>query len=51
MRRVHPDDAALVRQVIDRAASDKQEFDVEHRLLISDGPVKYLRIVASVVCD
>ncbi len=51
MRLVHPDDAALVRQVIDRAAREKQGFDLEHRLLMPDGSVKHLRIVASMVCD
>jgi len=49
IRLVHPDDAALVQHVIDRAAREKQGFDFEHRLLMTDGSVKHLRIVASVV--
>jgi PAS domain S-box-containing protein len=51
IRRVHPDDAALVQQVIGRAARLKQEFDFEHRLLMPDGSMKHLRMVASAACD
>jgi PAS domain S-box-containing protein len=51
MRRVHPDDAAMVQHMIDRAAKEKLGFDFEHRLLMPDGSVKHLRIVASMVCD
>jgi PAS domain S-box-containing protein len=51
IRLVHPDDAAMVRQMIDRAAREKRGFDFEHRLLMPDGSVKHLRIVASMVCD
>jgi PAS domain S-box-containing protein len=46
LSRVHPDDLALVRQVIDRAASDSQDFDLEHRLKFPDGSIKHVRIVA-----
>jgi len=51
LNRVHPDDLALVDQVIDRAANDKQGFDVEHRLLMPDGSIKHLHVVAHVVTD
>ena len=44
--RVHPDDVALVRRAIDRAATHKEEFDFEHRLLMPDGSVKHLHVVA-----
>jgi PAS domain S-box-containing protein len=43
---VHPDDATLVKETFGRAAKDGQDFDFEHRLLMPDGPVKYVRIVA-----
>ncbi len=51
LQRVHPDDLALVQRVVDDAAREKQEFDFEHRLLMPDGSIKRLRIVARVVCD
>jgi PAS domain S-box-containing protein len=46
LSRVHPDDLALVQQVIDRAASDNQDFELEHRLKFPDDSVKHVRIVA-----
>jgi PAS domain S-box-containing protein len=46
LARVHPDDLALVRRVIDRAANDRQDFDFEHRLRLPDGTVKHVRVVA-----
>jgi len=49
--RVHPDDVALVRQVIDRATTRREPFDFEHRLLMPDGSVKHLNVVAHPVID
>jgi PAS domain S-box-containing protein len=46
MQRVHPDDRDLVQRVIDRAVSQRQDFDFEHRLLMPDGAVKHLHVVA-----
>jgi PAS domain S-box-containing protein len=46
LNRVHPDDLALVRQVINRAATRKEAFDFEHRLVMPDGSVKHLNVVA-----
>jgi PAS domain S-box-containing protein len=51
LQRVHPDDLALTREVIDRAARDRQDFDFEHRLLMPDGSVKHLHVVAHPVKD
>ena len=45
LQRTHPEDRALVRQVIDRASQERKEFDFEHRLLMPDGSVKYVRVV------
>ncbi len=45
-QRVHPEDVGLVKQTIERAAQDGKGFDFEHRLLMPDGYVKYLRVVA-----
>jgi PAS domain S-box-containing protein len=46
LQRVHPEDAALVQQTIERAAQDGKDFDFEHRLLMPDGTVKHVHIVA-----
>jgi len=44
--RVHPEDRAFVRKVIDGAAQDGRDFDIEHRLLMPDKRIKYLHVVA-----
>jgi PAS domain S-box-containing protein len=46
LNRVHPDDIALVQQVIKRATTDKEAFEFEHRLLMPDGSIKHLNVVA-----
>jgi len=51
LQRIHPEDIALVQQVIDRAGHDKQEFDLEHRLMVPDGSVKHLHVVLHAVRD
>jgi PAS domain S-box-containing protein len=45
LQRVHPEDTALVNQTIERASQDGKAFDFEHRLLMSDGSVKFVRVV------
>ena len=51
LQRVHPDDVAGVRREIDRSTRDRTDLDIEHRLLMSDGSVKQLHVVAHVVID
>src|SRR5258708_4580240 len=51
LQRVHPEDAALVRQTIGRAAQDGKDFDFEHRLLMPDGSVKHVHVVAHAAKD
>jgi PAS domain S-box-containing protein len=46
LQRVHPEDAALVKQIIERASRDGKDFDSEHRLLMPDGSVKHVHVVA-----
>ena len=46
LERTHPEDRPLVRRVIDLAVEQRKEFDFEHRLLMPDGEVKYIRVVA-----
>ena len=45
LQRTHPEDRAAVQQLIDRVSRERTEFDFEHRLLMPDGSVKYLRVV------
>jgi PAS domain S-box-containing protein len=44
--RTHPDDRMHLRQVIDRASIERSDFSAEHRLMMANGSVKYLRVVA-----
>src|SRR4029077_6779367 len=49
--RGHPDDAALVRGGIERATSRREAIDFEHRLLMPDGSIKHLNVVAYPMTD
>jgi PAS domain S-box-containing protein len=51
VQRVHPEDAALVKQTVERAAQDGTDFDFEHRLLMPDGSVKSVHVVAHALSD
>ena len=45
-QRMHPDDRDLVQQKIEHAARERTDFDLEHRLLMPDGLVKHLHVLA-----
>jgi len=45
LQRTHPQDRVRVQQTIDRAAQERADLDFEHRLLMPDGSIKYVRIV------
>src|SRR5436853_3138503 len=51
LQRVHPEDAALVKQTIERASQDGKNFEHEYRLLMPDGSVKYVHVVAHALSD
>ena len=48
-QRVHPEDRSLVHQMIDRASRTGEDWDLDHRLLMPDGSVKHLHVVAHAV--
>jgi PAS domain S-box-containing protein len=45
LRHTHPDDRMKVQQLIERASRERTPFDLEHRLLMTDASVKYVRVV------
>jgi len=49
LQRAHPEDRAFVEQAIDRAARAGKDLDYEHRLLMPDGSVKHVHVVAHAV--
>jgi PAS domain S-box-containing protein len=48
LERVHPEDRVLVRERMDQANRNEKDCDVECRLLLPDGAVKHVCIVAHV---
>jgi PAS domain S-box-containing protein len=46
LQRVHPEDVALVTQTIERASQDGKDFQHEFRLVMPDGAVKHVQVVA-----
>ncbi|MFZ0522870.1 MAG: MHYT domain-containing protein [Candidatus Acidiferrales bacterium] len=51
LQRVHPEDAALVKQTIESAAQSGKDFDHEYRLVMADGSVKCVHVVAHALGD
>lgn len=49
--RVHPEDIPLFDEALDRARSAGSDFEFEHRLLLPDRSIKYLRVVARATRD
>src|ERR1700733_5570891 len=46
LSRIHPGDRDLVQQSLDRLIETKENFYLEHRLLMPDGSVKHLHVLA-----
>ena len=49
LQRTHPDDVAFVGQTIVSASQEHKDFNFEHRLLMQDGSIKYVRVVGHAV--
>jgi PAS domain S-box-containing protein len=51
LQRVHPEDAARFRNILDRASNEGRDFELEFRLLMPGGALKYLHVVAHLIQD
>jgi PAS domain S-box-containing protein len=51
LQRVHPEDAALVKQTLERAAQDTKDFWHEYRLVMPDGTVRHVNVVVRALND
>ena len=51
LQRVHPEEAALVKQTIERASQDGKDFEHEYRLVIPEGAIKHVNVVAHALND
>src|SRR5580704_7296803 len=49
--RVHPEDRDRLQQIRDRATQNGMDLDVEHRILLPDGVIKYVHVVAHAARD
>ena len=49
--RVHPEDHAFVQETLNRAARDGNDIDFEHRLLLPEGSVRHVHVLARGVRD
>src|SRR5580692_3063747 len=50
-QRIHPGDRAFVQATLDRASMYGTDIDIEHRLLMPEGSVKYVHVVGHTVSD
>ena len=51
VQQTHPQDRAFLQQTLDRARLQKTDFDLECRLLMADGLIKHLQVVARASLD
>jgi PAS domain S-box-containing protein len=51
LHRVHPEDRPKWREAIDRAIAEESEYEVEFRILLADGTVKYIHSVGHPVLN
>jgi PAS domain S-box-containing protein len=51
LERIHPDDCDGRQQAIDRAINEKSDYEVEYRILLPGGAVRYLRSVGHPVLN
>ena len=51
LKRIHPDDRALVKSTVDLASKEGKNIDLEHRLLMPEGSIKNIHVLAHVALD
>jgi PAS domain S-box-containing protein len=51
LQRMHPEDEAKVQEAKDRAVIEKSDYEVDHRIVLPDGTVKYTHTVGHPVLN
>lgn len=51
VRRVHPEDRGKWEAAVDRAISEKSDYELEYRLLLPDGVIKHIHVVGHPVVN
>lgn len=46
LKQIHPEDLPMVQGIIERASHDRKEWEFEHRLLMPNGTMKHVHVVA-----
>jgi PAS domain S-box-containing protein len=51
LQRTHPEDTAFVKRTVEHVSQEQKDFDFEHRLLMQDDSIKWVRVVGHAVMD
>jgi PAS domain S-box-containing protein len=51
LQRIHPDDRAMIHQLIDETSRGEKDFDLTHRLLMPDDSVKFVHVLSHALKD
>jgi PAS domain S-box-containing protein len=51
LQRTHPDDRSFLQRLLERVGRNRQNWEVEHRLLLPDGSIKHIDVVAHATGD
>ncbi len=51
LQAVHPEDRDRVRETVDNALADGQRYDIDHRIVLPDGSVRFVQEQAEVIND
>ncbi len=46
VERTHPDDRAPLQRLLERVTAERENWEVEHRLVMPDGTIKHIHVVA-----
>src|SRR6185295_3807609 len=49
--RVHPEDLPVILEMVDKARSEKTDYECEYRIVLSDGSIRHAHSVAHPVFD
>jgi hypothetical protein len=51
LQRVHPDERATIRRLIEETSSGEKDLDLDHRLLMPNGSVKFVHVLSHAMKD
>ena len=51
LSRLHPDDRALVQETLDQATRERSDFELDYRIVLDDGTIRYVHVVGHPVIN